>query len=745
MKRIALIGLGFALACAKGDPAKTGSPAPNPPTVVDAGVAAPAPAPPDDYADTLHGVIVPDPWRWLEDTTSAKTKAWMVSQQQYADSILVRLVGRDSLQRVVERSYASTPTLDQVMQTSRGLVLTRWLGDAPSLLTVDTGSTTERMLLHADTLAGRARGASLRAFTPSWDGSRIVLGTTERGDANAALIVIDATTGRTLPDRIPDLFTTTSGTRYEVTWLPDGSGFFYPRLWPGSANGPDADKLARGRQFLHRLGTPQSADTPVFGFDVSPAVTMEMIDVPTRVYTAPGSQWLVASIFRSKANGTEWFFAPLTLPLTRAPEWKPLASVRGKVSLPQLRGDTVYALSTGTADRGQIVRRVLRADGDGTWETVLPEQAGVVTSFSVQRDGVYATVRERGAISLLLIAATSATAQAVALPVTGTVRLSRGQPTWSGVTVSIDSWAVPPRWLRVLPNGTSTEPLLADDGSAAAATAGTRSDRLEARSKDGTLVPVSFVYGDRAMRDGKLDGSAPLLIEAYGGFGVSTDPFYYPLVHTWVALGGVYGYAHVRGGGELGSAWHHAATRENKQRSVDDMIGAIEALIAGKYTSAGRVTITGTSFGANIPGIAMLQRPELFGAVLYEVGQPDEIRGSQLDPTAARNIAEIGDVDTPEGIRSLVSSSPYHQVTGRVKLPAIIVHSASEDYNFGTQMLPAKFVARLQNANSGTRPVVWLRTDGGHRSLPSLSPKWAAVAMSFTLWQSGDPQFQPRK
>ena len=78
--------------------------------------------------------------------------------------------------------------------------------------------------------------------------------------------MLDAATGALLPDRVPDLLTTTSGTRYLVSWLPDGSGFFYPRLWPESATGPSADRLARGRQFLHVLGTPQAADVPVFGF-----------------------------------------------------------------------------------------------------------------------------------------------------------------------------------------------------------------------------------------------------------------------------------------------------------------------------------------------------------------------------------------------------------------------------------------------------------------------------------------------
>jgi prolyl oligopeptidase len=273
--------------------------------------------------------------------------------------------------------------------------------------------------------------------------------------------------------------------------------------------------------------------------------------------------------------------------------------------------------------------------------------------------------------------------------------------------------------------------------------AGLVSTQLEALSTDSARVPISITYSSAALRNGKLDGTAPLLVDSYSAFGSTTDPAFMPIIQAWVQLGGVYAHVHARGGGELGELWHTSAMREHKHRTIEDVIAAIETLIAQRYTSAGRVTLTGTSFGANIPGQVMLERPDLLGAALYEVGQPDEIRGARLDPTAARNIAEIGDLDTQDGVQSMMKASPYYQVPARVTLPAVLVHSASDDYNFGTQMLPAKFIARLQRANSGTRPVLWLQTGGGHRDLFGLGPEWAAKALSFALWQSGVSGFQP--
>ena len=750
-RRLLLVALLVAPACVGGrqSPTSRGEPPATAAPVSPTGIEAPATARVVAHVDTVRGVVVPDPYRWLEDTLAADTRAWVTAQERYAAAVLARVVGRDSLAARYARAFRDAPTLGRVVETPTGLVLTRWLGDAPSLFAAARDGSGERPLHAAADLARLDSGTALRAFVPSWDGRYLALGTTARGDAGAAVALVDAASGARLPDRIPDLLTTTSGTRYEVSWLPrDGAGaaaFFYPRLWPGAADGPPAERLARGRQFLHRLGAPQSADVAVFGYGVSPAVPMESEDLATRVRAAPGSRWLVSSVFRSRRNGSEHYAALRTPGDSTVPAWVPLLALEDRAGYPQLRGDTAYALVRRDADRGRIARRVL-GDGpapSGAWEAVVPERRGVVTAFAVQDDALYFTEREGGALSLHALAHGATASRPVALPVTGTVRLAPRSLALEGVLVSVESWAAPPRWFRVTRAGATVDALALDDGGKADASPTLVSDRLEAPSRDGTLVPVSLVYDRTALRSGRLDGTAPLIVEAYGGFGQATDASYDPTIQVWTALGGVYAYAHVRGGGELGEAWHRAATRAHKQRSVDDVIGAVEALVARGYTSPGRVALQGISFGAVIAGLAPLQRPDLFGAVVYDVGAPDEVRHAALDPSSARNVAEIGDVDTPEGIQLLMAASPYHRTPSRIALPAMLVHSATDDYNFGTEMLVAKYVARLQASNTGPRSVLWVRTGGGHRWLRFLSPEWAAAQTAFLLWQTGDPHYQP--
>lgn len=712
------------------------------PTVATLAIQPPTVLPVGTHVDSLFGVPIADPFRWMEDSTRSELPDWLRAQREYTDSVFARLVGRDTLAAQVTRIFEDTPTLGEVFDVPGRRFLTRYLGPSASLMMIDGAGSAERLLLGDSALAGARNGARLRAVVPSWNGEYVAIGSTARGDADAAVHVMDVARGVLQKEWIPDLLTTTSGTRYQVTWLPDGSCFIYPRHWPGSKQGPAGQRLARGRQFLHRMGTPQSSDVPIFGFEVSREVSFAPEDLPTRVHTAVGATWVVGSVFRSKQNGSDHYAAPLLDALKGKAAWVHIAGVDDHMGSLELHGDTVYAISRRGADRGTIVRKVLSAGLRPltSWDAVVAEQRGVITGFAVAVDGVYFTERDSGAV---VLRRADSGVRTIAVPRLGSVKLSRRGGHRGGALFAVDSWAVPPQWFEVAASSARAERLVIDDGVGAETGSTIAFDRLEVPSTDGARVPVSVVYDVSKRPRGERDGTAPLLIEAYGAFGTSTDPQFSPRVLAWVAQGGVYAYAHVRGGGENGDAWHRAATREGKQRSIDDMIAAIEALIAQRYTGIGRVVITGTSFGANIPGLVMLQRPDLLAAVEYEVGQPDEIRGAAFDPTAARNLAEIGDIDSPAGVRLLQKWSPYHQIPDSIHLPAIIVHSADDDYNFGSSMLIAKFVARLQAANRGRRPVIWVRTPGGHSELFYLSPAYASATMSFTLWQAGDARFQP--
>ncbi len=738
----------FTAACAAPDDRAGKAESAPPASIVTAtGIALPPAARVGTHIDTMHGVPVPDPYRWLEDTAAVEARTWVAAQETYATAVLARTLGQDSLTALYRNVYRDAPTLSRVVESPTGLTMTRWLGDAPSLLVAAHDATGERELMSSAAIAKTFHGR-IREIGPSPTGALLAITTTATGDSRPAVMVVNATTGVPLADRIPDMLTTASATQYQVNWLlPDSSApaFLYPQLWPGSERGPLADRLARGRIFLHHLGRPQSTDVAVFGYGVSPDVPFAPEDLATRVYAAPGSRWLIGSVFRSSKNGREDYAARRTANDATVPSWTPVIALEDYAGYPQLRGDTAYVSLRRDADRGRLARRVF-GDGArpaGNWETVVSERRGVITAFSVVGDGMYFTERVGGALSLSVLPPDGSAPRLVSLPMIGTVRFVPRSPAMDGVLVSVQSWAIPPRWYHLSRAGTVVEQLKIDDGAKMSALPTLMSDRMEAKSRDGTMVPVSLVYDSAALGSQRLDGTAPLLLEAYGGFGDATDAMYDQLMTVWTALGGVYAYAHVRGGGELGDAWHKAAMRGQKGRSVEDVIGTVEALIARGYTAPGRVALQGISFGAVVAGLVPLTRPDLFGAIVYDVGGPDEVRAPALDPSAARNVAEIGDVDAAEGIRLLMAAYPYRMIPSRLAHPAMLIHSAKDDYNFGTEMLVAKYVARLQASHTGDRPVAWVRTEGGHRWLSSRSPESAGRQTAFLLWQLGDVRYQP--
>lgn len=706
------------------------------PSVVPSSAVRPALASPRPYAYLLHGVEIEDPFQWMEQGHADEVRHWAEAQRAYAELVLRESPGLPAVQAAMNREFEAAPNLEEVTPIPGGLIYDRWLASGREFRLLRDGEP-ERVLFDRNLLAKAGRSSGVRAVIPSWDGRHAAVTTTGDGDGAAQVSVIDVASGTLLPDIIPDFLTTTSGARYRVTWLPDGSGFVYPRLAAGALEGPSVDRLAKGRQYLHVLGTPQSADVPVFGFGLDPAVSFAPDDLPSSVVMAPGSPWMLATLFRVRTNTSNLMAARIEDVLAGKPGWTQLAGDGYRQA--RLYGDRIYAITTTGADRGRIVSRDLR-QSRGRWQTVVREQAGVLQGVAVAADGIYFVEYLDGVSHLRRLAHGMRTVERMRVPIRGDLQFAPQDPTRGSPWVKAQGWTDPGGWYRTVPGQANVAPGGLDSGGTPLDQSAIVVRHLMIEADDGVRIPVSLVH----LASLQLHAGTPLLLEAYGGYGRVQAPAYNPGLATWVRQGAVYAYAHVRGGGERGSSWRKAALRERKVRSSLDVIAVARALIRLGYTSRRRIAILGTSAGAQMPGLAVATAPELFGAAIFDVGQSDEIRGAHQDPTAARNLAEMGDIDTPEGVRLLARVSPYHRVPRTARLPGMIVKSGADDYNFGGSSTDAKYVARLQAANSGDRPIVWLNAAGGHSSVFGNDPDIAARAISFMLWQTGHPAFQPK-
>jgi prolyl oligopeptidase len=258
---------------------------------------------------------------------------------------------------------------------------------------------------------------------------------------------------------------------------------------------------------------------------------------------------------------------------------------------------------------------------------------------------------------------------------------------------------------------------------------GMRVDQFFARSKDGTAVPYFVVWPKGA----KADGGNPTLLYGYGGFEISQLPWYSGSFGTsWYERGGVLVVANIRGGGEFGPAWHQAAVKEHKQRSYDDFIAVAEDIIARKITSPQRLGIEGGSNGGLLVGAVMVQRPELFGAVVCQVPLLDMRRYNQL-LAGASWMAEYGDPDDPQQWRSIARYSPYQNVKPGVKMPRVLFTTSTRD----DRVHPGharKMAARM--LEQGHDVLYYENIEGGHGGAADNEQRATVLALEFGfLWE----------
>jgi prolyl oligopeptidase len=320
----------------------------------------------------------------------------------------------------------------------------------------------------------------------------------------------------------------------------------------------------------------------------------------------------------------------------------------------------------------------------------------------------------------------------IELPGEGTAMAFRADATEKGVLFAYSDYVTPPELLRYdlageSKNWTGTvvyRPKLSFDLSQF------KQEVVVYKSKDGTLVPMTLAY----RKDLVKDGNNPVFLYGYGGFGINLTPFYRNSYATWLRLGGVLAVPNLRGGAENGEAWHEAGIKLNKQNVFDDCRAAAHWLIDQKYTSAGKIALSGASNGGLLVGAVLTQEPELFGAALPHVGVLDMIRfplfsvGSGWKP-------DYGDPANQDEFKALLSYSPYHNVRQGTRYPAVLVSTCDHDDRV-EQAHSWKFAAALQYAQAAERPVMLLvGKDAGHLYgwTTSKTLAWDADRFAFVL------------
>jgi len=711
-----------------------------------AGVEVPPPLPATTVSDTYWGTQVADPYRFLENTQDPTVAGWMREQANATSTILSRIPGRAALlARLTEIENSASGAASQIRPTAgdRWFYLKRDPQDSQFRLVWRQGlAGTERVIFDPQPLSLSAGSPhAIMDFAPSPDGRKIAYSVQVGGSEIGTLHVVDVDSGVVLIEPVDAI-------RYaSVSWLDDSTGFFYSKLRSNYQERSATERFGdRARHFRRLDGSKDQSDRVVFSPSRAPELSLpDYASGYISQIRGTRTAALVVAFGVDRRNAL--FLADLDDVIQGKARWHPVIGQADQVVEIAFGGGWIYVRTDASAPRFKVLRIPLDRPSVAASEVVLPASSSVIVSLAAAQDGLYISKRDGVLGSVLRVPHSPPSSplevQAIELPIQGTIGVSASS-THEGAIFNLGSWTRTTKPYRFDPNNRQVIPLQLAKSGTFDAPPGITSKEVMVPSHDGTLVPVSII----SRTDLKLNGHNPTILYGYGAYGTTESPFLSPSVYAWIERGGVYAFAHVRGGGLLGSDWHAAGKITTKPNTWKDAIAAAQWLIQNQYTSPARLGIYGGSAGGIFVGRAITERPDLFAAAIPSVGVMDSVR-MELEPNGVANIPEFGTTKREDQFKALMAMSSYHAIQDGQRYPATLLVHGVNDIRVRVSN-STKFASRLVQAQTNLTPnpapvLLRLEYQAGHGqgSTREQSRERTIDIFSFLLWRFGEPGFLP--
>jgi prolyl oligopeptidase len=701
-------------------------------------------APVRTVTDTYHGVRVDDPYRYFENRNDPQVARWMKAQSAYAQATLARIPGRQALlEKITRYDSAASERVAQISRVPGDLYFIERRGATENqykLLLRRGLKGADQLLVDPEALEKKTgKPHAINWYMPSPDGARLAYGLSDQGSEAAVLHLLDTRSGKPIGKPI------TRADFGAVDWSPDGSALVVNRLRVPRGGAKVTDKYQHSQVWLLRPGRPIAEAKPVFG-SATRGVKIPPAAIPIVSFTHDG-KWAFGLVVNGTQRELGLYVAPQAGVLAGKPAWKRVLEPTDDVTGIAYFGDTLYMVSHRGAPRSQVLAMRLEAPDVQGAEVVMRASERVVVNVVAAADAVYIEARD-GNVKRLYKRAHGAGGEPVevTLPLEGSFELvnseggaSAANPRLPGVLIDLQSWNAARQVYEVAADGSVRNTGLQPAGPYDQPP-GIVATEVKVKSHDGALVPMSIIH--RA--DVKLDGTNPTILYGYASYGSTEEPFYSVSRLAWLDAGGVYAIANPRGSSVYGEAWYRGGFQATKPNTWKDFIACAEYLIAQKYTSPAKLGILGGSAGGILVGMAMVERPDLFAAVIPAVGALDMLR-METTANGVPNIPEFGSVKTEAGFKSLLAMSTYAHIKPGTPYPAVLLTHGVNDPRVEV-WTSTKTAARLQAATTSGKPVLLrLEYDAGHGigSTKKQQMEERADMLSFFLWQMGVAGYQP--
>jgi prolyl oligopeptidase len=628
----------------------------------------------EPVTETLHGVPVTDPYRWLEDQDSPRTRAWIEEQTCYARGYLDRIPGRERIRERI-REFLAVETFDSLQKIGNRYFFRKRLSDQEQPRTyMRNGADGEDQLLLDPAARGTGPYTAIKPLRVSPDGRLLLYEVKEGGERTGTFELLEIETRKRLPDLLP------RGYLRGFAFAPDGRTFYYAH------EALNAKRPFYRAAYEHVLGTSLSEDREMF---------FAGEDEKIRLVFSSQCKCLVFFVYRFlERTLTDVYLKPLKGEAQPQPIF---CGIDYSLGL-RLLGDRILAITDRGAPNRRIVEIRLQANGEHEWIDIIPESDTPINNWFVAGARIFVSYMRHMIQHILIFDPSGQKMGEIPMRNDETVRISGASLDGDELFLDTESFSEPISIFRYCSR--SNERTLWAKRSVPFDPAGYRYSQVWYMSKDGTRIPM-FLVGRRDVLD---RGGNPTIMTSYGGYGVSMTPQFSVFVAFLMERGCLFALPNIRGGSEFGVEWHNAAKRRNRQTAYDDFLCAAEWLIETGRTSSGNLAIFGGSNSGLLVGAALTQRPDLFRAVLCLVPLLDMLRYHLFDNAHVWK-DEFGTADDPDDFAALAKYSPYHQVQQGVAYPATMIVSGDADRNCNP-LHARKMAALLQAANVSEYPII---------------------------------------
>jgi prolyl oligopeptidase len=645
----------------------------------------------EDFVEELHGVQVPDPYRWMEDLDSAELRDWIDAQNELTFDYLEQSPLRKQIQARMTALWDYERLSPPSKKANRYFYLyNNGLQNQDVLYWMESLDAEPTVLLDPNTLSEDGTVA-LSGAAVSRDGKHLAYGIADAGSDWQTWHVRRVDDGGDTDDLVE--WVKFSG----ASWDGESEGFYYSRY-----DAPEGEALKQAnyyhKLYYHKLGTDQSEDRLIYDrpdkkeWNFNGEVTED-------------GRYLIIYAFHGTASENAVFTLDLADPDAEVVELLP--EFDAEYSFVGSNDDVFYFRTNHNAPRQRLVAIDLAHLAPADWQELIPESEDKLELVHYVGGRFICTYLHDAANEVRFFKTDGTPDGELPLPGVGMVIGFGGKSDDPETFYKFSSFNTPGTVYRLDVARRAVTifraPELAFDP------ADYVTEQVFYESKDGTKIPLFISH----RKDLEINGDTPTYLYGYGGFDIPIPPAFSVPNLVWMEMGGIYAQAQLRGGGEYGQAWHEAGMKQNKQNVFDDFIAAAEYLIDRGYTRKQRLVVGGRSNGGLLIGAVLTQRPDLFGVALPKVGVMDMLRFHKFTIGWAW-VSDYGSPENEDEFKTLLAYSPYHNIQDSTAYPPTLVMTGDHD----DRVFPAhsfKFAARLQEAQAGEAPIlIRIETRAGH-------------------------------